>query len=115
MIEGKEKYNSISIPGELSNILEKTYVRHNKQNKTLKLKYSAAVAAACFMLFIASNVQMTYAALSEIPLVGELVRVLHIGKGGAVTDGAIVNNQAEEDVLKLRFDQPDGQMGQVPY
>lgn len=94
-------YESIEIPKELSGILEKTIQRKRKMTAGKIVGFMLA-----FVVFlVSSNTPAVYAALSEIPVVGNVVKIFHIGSGGIVSDGLKIDASAEEESLKLAFGQ----------
>lgn len=95
---GKQEYDEIQIPEELSGILEKAENRRNRYKVRFRL---AAGVAACAVLLVTANTPSAYAALSEIPVVGTVVKVFHIGTGGQRADGLGLKAEGEETVLKF--------------
>ncbi len=65
----------------------------------------------------ASNTPSVYAALAQIPVIGDAVRIFHIGSGGQRSDGLKADMEAEEEKLRLVFSQnppTGGQAADVP-
>ncbi len=94
-------YENIEIPMGLSGVLEKAVVRKRKATA----RKCAEVVMAFAVLLISSNTPTVYAALSEIPVIGEVVKIFHIGSGGMVSDGLKMDTVAEGERLKLVFSQ----------
>lgn len=102
-MSNQHNYDNISIPENLSEIYDKACIRGKRKKMHDKIRTGMSVAAACLLLVLVSNVSPVYAALSDIPVIGSLVRVLHIGEGGVVADGRAVHNEAGEEGLKIWF------------
>lgn len=101
MMIDRNKYENIEIPTELSGVLEKAVIRKRKATS----RRFAGIAMAFTVLLISSNIPNVYAAFSEIPVVGEVVKIFHIGSGGIISDGLKMNADTEDECLKLLFDQ----------
>lgn len=109
----REQYENIEIPAEVSGILEKAVLRKRKANARI----FAAIAMVSAVLLTASNTPSVYAALAEIPVIGDAVRIFHIGSGGQRSDGLKADMEAEEEKLRLVFSQnppAGGQAADVP-
>lgn len=80
--EQKNNYESIQIPEELDFVVRKTIRTHKrKMSKASKsaLKRISGVAAAAILLFAVINMNSSIAyAMSEVPIVGKLVKVLMV-------------------------------------
>lgn len=96
----KTKYEQIPIPDALENVV--TDARRRAAARTRRMRLSIATAA-CLTLFVGANVPTAYAVLSEVPILGSIVRVLQIGGGGTVTDGLIGGAAATQDTVKIFF------------
>ncbi|MBP1961008.1 RsiV family protein [Paenibacillus aceris] len=73
--EMKQQYRDIPIPKELDFIVTKAIKRHTKKKSSLK--WLTAAAAAAVILVASVNTSPVFAhALSEVPLVGNLIKVL---------------------------------------
>lgn len=97
----RKNYENIEIPKEISGILAKTAMRKRKAT----VRKFAGVVMAFAVLLISSNTPTVYAALSDIPVIGEVVKVFHIGSGGMIFDGMRMDTAAEGECLKLIFSQ----------
>ncbi|OWZ84436.1 DUF4179 domain-containing protein [Natranaerobius trueperi] len=95
----EDYYNSIDIPEEIDDYLMKGVEKgmHEKARKNHKIKkIGISVAASVMLLFTVSiNTMPTFAnAMHDIPVAGQLVRVLHFSEepqeGGKITDGSDV-------------------------
>jgi hypothetical protein len=82
MRELKINYENIQIPEELDFVVRKAINTHKRKlKKTSKwgLKWTSGVAAALVVLFAAVNMNSSVAyAISEVPVVGKLVKVLMV-------------------------------------
>jgi hypothetical protein len=76
----KKKYEDVQIPEELDFVVRKTINTHKsklKKRSKKGLKWTSGVAAAVIVLFAAVNMNSSIAyAMSEVPVVGKLVKVL---------------------------------------
>jgi hypothetical protein len=73
----KQKYESIPIPDELNEMVNRTIASRRKKNKALPWLVSAA--AACILLSVSVNASPAFAkALSEVPVLGQIVKVITI-------------------------------------
>ncbi|MZQ81486.1 DUF3298 domain-containing protein [Paenibacillus sp. 5J-6] len=73
--EMKQQYRDIPIPNELDFIVNKAIKQHTKKKSSFK--WVAAAAAAVVILVTSINASPAFAhALSEVPLVGNLIKVL---------------------------------------
>lgn len=97
----KKGYEEIEIPQELSEMMAQVRSRERLRHARRKKVTGAVLAAA--VLVLAGNTPPVYAALSEVPVLGNLVQIFHIGTGGTVTDGMNMTAAAEEDVIKINF------------
>jgi len=114
----RQAYESIPVPGELDAVLAGAVQRGRREVRREMVKRNMVRSAAGFIvlftaLTITVNTVPAFAeALGELPLVGNLVRVLRLdkgtGSGGEITDGTQVGvggieQQGETEVLKLSF------------
>lgn len=97
----RRNYENIEIPMELSNVLVKTVVRKRKAT----VRKFAGIVMVFGVLLVSSNTPAVYAALSEIPVIGNAVKIFHIGSGGMISDGLKMDTSAEGECLKLIFNQ----------
>ena len=105
----REQYENIEIPAEVSGILEKAVLRKRKANARI----FAAIAMVSAVFLTASNTPSVYAALAQIPVIGDAVRIFHIGSGGQRSDGLKADMEAEEEKLRLVFSQNPPTGGQA--
>lgn len=55
------------------------------------------------VLLVTSNTPAAYAALLDVPVLGEAVKIFHIGSGGLISDGLQMGLAAVEERLRLVF------------
>lgn len=73
----KKKYDEIEIPKELNRVVEDALKKHRTKRYTAK--WSAGITAAALLFITSVNISPTMAqALSEVPIVGEVVKVITI-------------------------------------
>lgn len=73
----KKRYDEIAIPKELDRVVQDTLKK--RRTKRLTAKWSAGVATAVLLFTMSVNVSPAMAqALSEVPIVGEVVKVITI-------------------------------------
>ena len=97
----RKNYESIQIPMELSGVLVKTVERKRKATA----RKFAGIVMAFAVLLVSANIPTVYAALSEIPVIGDVVKILHIGSGGMISDVLKMDMATEGEYLKLIFSQ----------
>lgn len=97
----RKNYENIEIPMELSDVLAKTVMR----KKLATVRKFAGIVMVFAVLLVSSNTPTVYAALSEIPVIGDVVKIFHIGSGGMTSDGLKMDTAAENEYLKLIFNQ----------
>lgn len=100
----RKNYENIEIPEELHSVLEKAVLRKRKA----AVKRLAGITMAFALLLVSSNVPAAYAAFSEIPVIGEIVKVFHIGSGGVISDGLKMDASADGERVKLVFSRNAG-------
>ncbi|MDF2590766.1 MAG: protein of unknown function DUF3298-containing protein [Anaerocolumna sp.] len=80
--ELKKNYEDVQIPEELDFVVRKainTHKRKLKKRSKKELKWASGVAAAVIILTVAVNTNSSIAyAMSEVPVVGKLVKVLMV-------------------------------------
>lgn len=73
----KQEYESIPIPDELNEMVNRTIASRRKKIKAMP--WLAGAAAACILLFAGVNASPAFAqALSEVPVLGKFVKVITI-------------------------------------
>lgn len=112
---GKERYDNIEIPARLSGVIQEATRRGRAQRRNRRLiRGTSSLVAACAALMIAVNVPGVAMALSDVPVVGSIVKVLQVGGGGERTDGAAVQTSAQENTLDIHFTIAGEQTASVP-
>lgn len=69
---------------------------------------SSSLVAACAAVMITANIPGVAKALSDVPVIGSVVKILQVGGGGERTDGVSVTTTKESDTLNINF-QIDGE------
>lgn len=112
---GKERYENIEIPSQLSDVIEKATQRGRAHQRNRRMiRGTSTIVAACAALMIAVNVPGVAMALSDVPVVGSIVKVLQVGGGGERTDGAKVSTSVQENALDIHFTVDGEQIASVP-
>ncbi|WP_426332786.1 DUF3298 domain-containing protein [Paenibacillus silvae] len=71
----KQEYESIPIPDELNEMVNRTIA--SRRTKIKAMPWLASAAAACILLSVGVNASPTFAkALSEVPVLGQIVKVI---------------------------------------
>ncbi len=102
---GKQFYDEIPIPAALDIVINDAITRYKRDawRKTAR-KFTASAVAAVLLLFTAANIPPIYAYAADLPILGTLVRVLHVGTGGEQTDGVHTAADAAGQTVSLRFE-----------
>lgn len=95
----RKDYENIQIPTEVSGIMQKVRLRKRKVNT--RIFTEIAIVFAVFM--VSSNTPIVYAAILDIPVIGDVVKIFHIGSGGGISDALKINMAADEEHLTLTF------------
>ncbi|WP_340022499.1 DUF4179 domain-containing protein [Paenibacillus sp. FSL K6-1096] len=113
---GKDRYAQIEIPAQLGEVLEeaqrKAAARRSK--RTVRWRWLGSTAAAVIACLLVLNIPGVASALSKLPVVGSIVKVLQFGTGGGLTDGAAVSTVTTEDTITMVFGQDGGSAASVP-
>ncbi|RAW12867.1 hypothetical protein DC345_21520 [Paenibacillus taichungensis] len=106
---GKERYEQINIPSGLSGVIQQARQRaRNQKRRKMMIWRSSSLVAACAAVMITANVPGVAKALSDVPVIGSVVKILQVGGGGERTDGVSVTTTKESDTLNINF-QIDGE------
>lgn len=111
----KNRYNDIHIPEQLADVI------HNAQQKAVKRKQSfrivqySSLIAACIAFIMIVNISSVASAMSQIPVLGSIVKVLQWGEGGEITDGAQVNTAVVADHIQIYFSHEGKVSQRVPF
>lgn len=113
MIEGKNSYDNISIPEELDSVYTTAVRKAQVDMRRKQRRRFGVAAAACLATVLLCNNDFVYAKTADIPVIGSFVRLLHVGDGGTVTDGAHGKFSTENNVLNIQFQ--SGESEDMPY
>lgn len=101
----KYAYENIEIPDD--RLVQAIYGGMKKAERSKRRQYithSLTAAAAAFVLLLCSaNIPSLYAYASELPILGEFVRALHIGSGGEATLHEDIEVEVSEHELVIHF------------
>jgi hypothetical protein len=121
---GKLRYQEIPIPENLEQVIWSAIRQEERREdqprrrtrRTADLRRWLVAAAAVFaVLFACANIQPIYARAAELPVLGRIVRVLHVGSGGEITDGARASaKQAAPETVKIAFESASENMSFTP-
>ena len=112
---GKAQYDDIPIPKELDRVIEEAVSRAEREARAQRRRrWLAGVAAIFCAVFLSANITPVYAYASQLPVIGALVRVLHIGAGGEITDGAHTEASAEGETVDFHFESSMEELDAVP-
>ncbi|WP_438351354.1 hypothetical protein ACP8HI_12305 [Paenibacillus sp. FA6] len=111
---GKERYNNIEIPPHLSEVIGKAQQRAQVHRRKMRVFRNSSIVAACVAMLITVNVPSVVMALSDVPIVGSIVKVLQVGDGGERTDGVSVTSTTQVDTLNIHFQMNGEQTNSAP-
>ncbi len=101
---GKFSYDAIPVPAELDAVIDGAVRRYSREKGGRSFrKWAATAAAVLAVLFGCANIAPIYAAAENIPVIGTVVKVFHIGTGGEVTDGAGIIGSAQGQTVSISF------------
>lgn len=109
---GKIQYDNIPIPDELEQVVSRA-VRKGMWHRTVKHLATSAAAVLAVMILCA-NVPVLYAGAAEIPLLGQMVRIMRIGSGGQEVTGITASAQTIGDTVQLHFETAAGGSTVIP-
>ncbi len=109
---GKRRYEEIPIPDDLEWIVARA-CRRSSYRRIVK-KWLTGFAAVFTLLLICANITPLYASAAEVPILGQMVRVLRIGSGGHATDDVFVTAKATTTGVEISFHTKGGKDSQVP-
>src|SRR5574344_498366 len=97
---GKQRYDQIPVPEELDRVIWDAVRREEREKRIRRLRRWVTTAAAVFcVLFACANIAPVYAHAAQLPVIGTIIRVLHIGSGGEQTDGAHIDAQSKGETV----------------
>lgn len=113
---GKQQYAAIPIPEALDQVLWAAMGRvEQEERRRCRVRKWLASSAAVFLLFFScANIAPAYAYAADLPVIGSIVRVLHIGAGGQRTDGAVADSTRQSETVDLHFETASGKLDAVP-
>ncbi len=112
---GKVQYDNIPIPAQLDQVILEATHKAAREYRLIRLRrWAAGVAAVFCILFLSANITPIYTYASQIPVIGSVVRVLHIGTGGERTDGAYADAQTEGETVQFHFESRSQELDAVP-
>lgn len=115
MNTGKEKYDRISIPEELDRVIWDNMRREKKECRTKKIHKLVMGTVAVFgVMFCGANVEPIYSYASQMPVLGAVVQVFHVGFGGERTDGAYTKSSLQGEQVEIHFERHSEKMNKVP-
>lgn len=115
MNAGREKYENISIPEGLGAAIDSGMRRASRRRVLRAVRRTAAgAAAAVCILFAGANIMPVYSYAADIPVLGDIVRVFHVGSGGEFTDGAHAQGDAMDGKVEISFSTSDGALTGAP-
>ena len=101
----KFAYENIEIPDD--RLIQAIYDGMGKGVRIRRRRYlvrSLGAAAAAFILLLCSaNIPAVYAYACEVPILGEFVRALHIGRGGEKTLHEAIETEVSQNELVIYF------------
>lgn len=103
MIAGKKSYEEIPVPECLDEVFFQACRRGRKTIAVRRMKKAALAGAACICFVAFTGNETIYAKLSEIPVIGQVVQMIHSGQGGEITDGAAGKLAEAEGNLQVYF------------
>lgn len=109
---GKQYYEAISLPEKLETVVTQAIRRGMWRHRALRWGSSAAAMLAAMLL--CANVTPLYAAASEVPVLGQMVRIMRIGSGGESAETLGVTTKTVSQTVQLSFAAADGTAASVP-
>ncbi|WP_312281293.1 hypothetical protein [Oscillibacter sp.] len=98
---GKKRYEEIPIPAELDRVLHKA-IHRGEQYRALR-RAASNVAAAILMLFLCANIPSLYVGAVQIPVVGQMIRIMRIGSGGQTMENVNATVEAAGQTIYICF------------
>ena len=115
MNTGKEKYNRILIPDELDQVIWKNIRREEKECQTKKIyKWLMGTAAVFCVMFCGANIKPIYSLASQLPVLGAVVQVFHVGSGGERTDGVYTQSSLQVEKVEIHFERHSDKINTAP-
>ncbi|RAP17926.1 hypothetical protein C2W64_04529 [Brevibacillus laterosporus] len=111
---GKERYENIEIPSRLSGVIHQAQNQGRIYTRKKRLIGGSSLVAACAAILITVNVPSVAMALSDVPVLGSIVKVLQVGGGGERTDGVSITATARDNTLNIHFNMNGEQAMSAP-
>ena len=109
---GKDRFDAIEIPEGLGKTVHRAAIR-GMAARTAR-KTGAFVCLLVMLTGVAANIPCFYAAAAEIPALGPIVRMMHIGSGGTTGLKVCGATSFDGDTVSVRFTGFSGEPAQVP-
>jgi len=109
---GKRRYEEIPVPEELEWAVTRACRRAVRRRAAQR--WLSGAAAALALLIACANVAPLYASAAEVPILGQVVRMMRIGSGGHNGDAALVSAYADGRSAEICFYADDGAAAEVP-
>jgi hypothetical protein len=94
---GKLRYDAIPIPETLDSVICEAVKKGARRTAgVITMRWLSAAAAAFAIFFACANIAPVYAFAQDIPVIGQIVRVLRVGSGGEITDGARASSEVSD-------------------
>lgn len=100
----KPQYDSIPIPARLDAAV--AHGLHRGRLRRMGRLTSTGLAAVLALVLLAANIPPLSAVATEIPVLGQLIRIMQVGSGGSQSTQVHMDICAEADSLFLEFDAP---------
>ncbi len=86
-----------------------------EEGRTKKIyKWVMGTAAAFCVMFCGANVNPIYTYAAQIPVLGVIVQVLHVGSGGERTDGVYTKTSLQGETVEIHFEGHSEKMNTAP-
>ena len=95
------QYDQIPLPSQLDEAigrgLQKGIRRRRRHSKAF------GTTLALLLVFLCANIEPLYAHAAELPIFGQMVRIMHIGSGGGAVSNVSLTSKVEEQGISLLF------------
>ena len=109
---GKERYRNLPLPPNLEQTVSRA-VRRGMLFRAVK-RFASSAAAVLAVMILCANIPVLYAGAAELPILGQMVRVLRIGSGGQAAADVYAAVCTSGDSIQLAFTAADGTAASVP-
>lgn len=112
----KGSYHSIPVSEELDRVIGDSIRRAERELRIKNaVRWMSCVVALFFVMFIGANIKPIYSYASQLPVIGTLVQVLHIGTGGVITDGAQTEVSVQGENVDIYFERYTEDLDAAPF